>query len=205
MTPPVPVRQRALAAALLVTLLACAWVLLFQPWLLRFNTLRADLADAGFRLERYREAARQREELSAQLARVRADRTDQAVFVAGANPALAAAALQRHIRGLAQHHGAQIRSTQTLAPARVEGATRVTVKIALRTGMEALTRLLYAVETGTPYVIIQGLDIRGVVGAATPAAAAGGGTLDVEIEAGAFMSPQSGPSQDAPATQDDAA
>jgi general secretion pathway protein M len=110
---------------------------------------------AGYRAEI---AARPR--LKAALDALRRDGADNAVLLSGDSTALAAAALQGTVKALIERHGGQLRSAQTVS-SRVSGnLEKVVVQDELSLPLGALKPTLYALETGTPYLFVDEIEMR---------------------------------------------
>lgn len=113
---------------------------------------------------------------------VRAERTLAAdPFLPGATPTLAANGLQRRVVALAEASGVRLRTIGAEAVTAVEGDAlpHVTLQAAASARVAALQKLLYRLETETPFVLVDEVAIR------APQAAAGDGlrpVLDPELD-----------------------
>ncbi len=75
--------------------------------------------------------------------------------------ALGAAELQRSVKQVAAPKGAEIISTQILPPKQEQGAIRVTLRVRMKGSLETLVSVFHALETGSPYLFLDNVSIRG--------------------------------------------
>jgi len=139
--------------------LAAVLMLLGRPlWQLQVaNTERIEALE--FELQRFRAAAAARPQLEQRRAELRA-RQNRGGYLSGDRPALAAADLQRLVRTAVATGRGTLVSTQVLPPESVEGFQRVSLRIRVRGDVEMLRSVLYRLETGTPYLLVDNLRIR---------------------------------------------
>lgn len=155
-----PFARRALALALLVAVCLALYAFAARPAWDAYRHYRESGARAAELLVRYRRLAADHDALAARLEAVRARRAAENYYLAAASPSLAAADLQNLLRAIVDDTGAELRRTQVLT-ARDEGAlSRVAIRVQLGTDIAALRSILYALESGTPLLFIDNLDIR---------------------------------------------
>ncbi len=122
--------------------------------------------------------------LRARVSELRAAVGSKKLTLDGASDAIASAALQGHIQELAGAAGISIGSTESL-PAEVQqgGYRRLGLRLVLNGTYESLARLLGRIETATPPLIVDNLQIRSFQRrpGATPVVA-----LDANLEVYAF-------------------
>jgi hypothetical protein len=154
-----PARQRALAVALLVIAAALALVVLLGPILLlhrHYDTAIFDLTD---RLERYRRVAAQAPELRRALD-VMKDKDGRRFYLKNTQPNLASAELADLVRGAIENNGGRITTSQNPGP-RDEGSFRLlTVNVQFFATTPALAKILTALDTQVPYLIVDNLSVR---------------------------------------------
>jgi general secretion pathway protein M len=81
-------------------------------------------------------------------------------YLKSASEALASANLQGIINRIAGSKGMEVLSTQIL-PARAESEfTRVAIKVRMRGTLDNLVTVIYALETGQPYLFLDNISIR---------------------------------------------
>ena len=194
----IPLRRpfrRALAVTLALLLPAGLWLCTGQPLLTAYGDARARIAQAEDRLARAEAIAVGREDLARQLATLKARLAGARTHLAEDSPALAAAGLQSRLKKLVEEHGGELKSVQAL-PERDEdgGLRRVTVRVALICSVQGLRGILHAIETGSPFLFVDNLDLRGRTSRAAEDAGSGAAMLDVRFDAAGLLGrPMGGP------------
>ena len=114
------------------------------------------------RIDRFRRIASTRGEVVKQLDAMRA-KEPRKFFLRSGAPALSAAEAQEAVRSIVEANGGKLITMQ--APSsREEGSHRqITVNVQLTANIEALRRILHAIETNTPTLFIENLTIRSQV------------------------------------------
>lgn len=114
------------------------------------------------RIDRFRRIASTRGEVVKQLDAMRA-KEPRKFFLRSGAPALSAAEAQEAVRSIVEANGGKLITMQ--APSsREEGRHRqITVNVQLTANIQALRRILHAIETTTPYLFIENLTIRSQV------------------------------------------
>lgn len=155
-------RRRLGAVALLVGMVLLALGAGFWAW----QGVEAATAERDARLDLYdtlRRANPQR--LPAGLAG-EIDRRDP--YLAGESETLAAADMQKRIRGLIEAAGGEVFSAQLLLKS--EGETperRIELQVVFEAGIEAIQKALYEIETGAPFGFVDELAIQPARGVST--------------------------------------
>jgi len=154
-----PKQQRTLAVALFVvaTLLVLA-VLLLPVVLLHqhYNNAIAQLTD---RLETYRRVAAQAPEYRTALDAMR-QKDARRFFLKNSAANLAGAELQEIVRGAVEGNGGRITTSQNQAP-KDEGRYRqIGLNVQFFATTPNLQRILYALETQQPYLVVENLSLR---------------------------------------------
>jgi general secretion pathway protein M len=155
--------SRLLALALLAAVPVLGYGLVIEPVIAAYRSAGEAVARAQELLQSYRERAEQRP----QLAQLLAAATEQADTVTGyleaVDGALAAAELQDRVKGVVESAGGALRSAQSLNVEPVEaaaGVRRAGLRVRFATDIESLAAILYDLETGEPYLFVEGLSIR---------------------------------------------
>ena len=152
-------RQRALAVALFVVAVAALLSAVLAPVVLlhkRYNDLITALDD---RLETYRRVAAQAPEYRKALDALR-ERDTRRFFLKNTAPNLAGAELQELARGAIEGNGGRITTSQNQAP-KDEGRFRqIGVNVQFFATTPNLQKVLYALETQQPYVVVENFTMR---------------------------------------------
>jgi general secretion pathway protein M len=157
-----PQRSRRAAVGLLVAVVVLVVVVIALPvWMLHRHYDSA-LADSASRLERYNRIAATRPEVAKQLEAMRGKDTRKFFLRSGA-PALSAAEAQEALRGLVEGGGGRLITVQ--APVvKEEGRYRqITVNMQLTGNMQAVRKILNAIETNVPYLFIESVKVTSQV------------------------------------------
>jgi hypothetical protein len=172
--------RRALAVALLALVLAGGWLLVARPIL-------AERADLDERILEKRQLLGRYQAALATKAGQSAPSTGAAqpqAFLEGESEAIALANLQAMLAGLVSDSGARLRSARTL-PARDRSDVRfIGTQLQLSGNIDAVQRLIHAIETRVPYLIVEGLQIVPTSAASgeVPASGTTGPQLDARID-----------------------
>ncbi len=167
---PEGVRGRVLAVALLVVVLAALWAGIAVP----LTDWYAERADS---IDRQTTLARRMAQISADLPALRAEAaTTQAAapvaVLGGASDAVAGAALQQRLQQIGASLGATLSSTEVLAGEPAGAYRRIGVRLAVNARWPVIVRLLEAVASNTPRLLVNDLQVqslRAVVADADPA------------------------------------
>ena len=153
--------RRAAVLLLLAAIVAIVGVIALPFWMLHRHYDVA-LADSSERLERYNRIAATRPEIAKQLEAMRGKETRKFFLRSGA-PALSAAEAQEMLRSLVEGGGGRLITMQ--APvSKEEGRYRnITVNMQLTANMQAVRKILNAIETSVPYLFIDTLKVTSQV------------------------------------------
>lgn len=155
-----PWASRILALALLLGLLLLAYAVVVAPLVAGYRQSQGALAEARELLAGYRSVAARRDALEAQLAALSERQDDSGLYLAGATDALAAAALQDHVKSAIEGGGGNLRSIQILPAEDDEGFRRVGVRAQLTATVDDLLRILHGIESGRPFLFVDALEVN---------------------------------------------
>ena len=152
--------RRLLALGLLLCLMAGAWLAIVQPLLGWRAAAEARLAEANATVARYRMVAEQSDDIVRQAAALRDVAERESLFLPGATEGQAAAALQDVIKAAVAAADARADSIQALETSAEGGLSRVTMRVRLSADTKSLQKLLHALESGRPVVLLDGVYVR---------------------------------------------
>ena len=157
---PLPPRQsRVLALALLVLAVLLGIALLLTPLLLLHRHYDAAIGALQDRIEVYRRVAAQTPELKKALEALRA-KDGRRFFLHNTAPNLAGAELQDLVRAAIENNGGRITTIQTAQP-REDGRFRqVGINVQIFATTPNLQKIIYTLETQTPYTLIENVTVR---------------------------------------------
>jgi general secretion pathway protein M len=174
-------RGRLLASGLVLAVFSSLYFLAAAPLLDVYAEREAQMEDGRMLLPRLQAAAAALPELRARLAELRAAARTRKVTLDGASDAVASANLQSRIEGFAAAVGAAIGSTESLPPETREGYRRIGLRFALNGPYETLVKLLAKLEEARPPLVVDNLQIHGVLRRPGLRTAAG---ADIGLDAG---------------------
>jgi general secretion pathway protein M len=155
--------SRMLAIVLLGVALLGGHRLIVAPLLGAYQQGERDIEDARTLLQRYRALAEQRPRLAERLAEQEERAAAAAGYLEGPSDALAAAQLQDRVKSVVEAAGGELRSTQILPAEALEGDLgfrRTTIRVQIAVTIEGLASILYELETGQPYLLIDDVTVR---------------------------------------------
>ena len=164
MTPPAlkglsAAQQRALAAGLLFGGIAALLLLVLVPIVLLHRHYDAAIADTSDKLQRYQRIAAQAPTLRAALDAMQ-QRDGRRFFLRNTASNLAGAELQELVKAAIESNGGRITTSQNTSP-RDDGRFReIGVNVQFFATTPALQRILLAIETHQPYLIVENLTAR---------------------------------------------
>jgi len=154
-----PIQSRSLAIGLLVAAVALALGVLLLPVVMLHQHYSDAIESLTDRLERYRRVAAQAPEYRATLEAMR-EKNGRSFFLKNKAPNLAGAELQELVRGAIEGNGGRITTSQNQAP-KDEGRFRqITVNVQFFATTPNLQKILNAVESQQPYLVVENITIR---------------------------------------------
>jgi general secretion pathway protein M len=178
-----------LAAGLLLLVVGSLYFLGVAPLADLYQQRAARIEDGRMLLPRLQAVAAGLPGLRAEAERLRAAARVRKVTLDGASDAIASATLQNRIEGLAASVGATIGSTESLPVEVRDGYRRIGLRFALNGPYENLVRLLAKLDETTPPLVVDNLQIHGVLRRPGLPQPGGGETaLDAGIDVFGFRS-----------------
>jgi hypothetical protein len=154
-----PRAQKLAAVVLLVLGIAMVFRLAVQPVITAFLEQRQNLLRQQDLIAQYQRVAIKRPALQAQLSDLEQGLRSTDIFLAPGVESVVAARLQNRIRALIEENGAVMQSAQVLPAVDEGGFRRIAVRIRLTATVASLNRTAFSLEAGTPYLIIDNIDI----------------------------------------------
>jgi hypothetical protein len=176
---------RILALALALAVAAALYLIVAAPLVGLFTERQGMIETRLMLLPRLRAVAAELPALRARIARLRADRRARNLTLDGATDAIASAGLESRLDAFARAVGATIGSTEIL-PAVPRGPyRRIGLRLVLTGTYETLVNLLAKLETARPPLIVDNLQLHGML--AQPGLNAAG-TIDAGLDVYGFRS-----------------
>lgn len=152
--------SRLAALLLLMVSIAAAYVFLAEPIILGHSEADREIEEVRSQLLHYQRLAASRLALVGQVERSAAAQTSQGYYLSGETDALAAARLQDRVNALVEQMGGSLRSIQPMPGVDEDGFRRITLRVQMTARNEAFFEILYALESGTPLLFVENLDIQ---------------------------------------------
>ncbi len=155
-----PLVSRLLALALLVAVIAIAWIALVEPIRADFAVQQARIDRASSLLARYERALDDEAGLRAEIESLRNSDRGPDPFLKGASTQIIAANLQNQIQTLVAGEPGDIRSIQVLPETQEAGFDKIGLRVTLTAGIPAMQKIFYDIESSVPALFIDNLDVR---------------------------------------------
>jgi general secretion pathway protein M len=155
-----PPLRKLLAIILLVVVVIAAWEGIVSPIAREFAEHEQLTGQNAELIARYRALGETRANLERERDRLKQEVDSRSGLLAGNNPALIGAGLQDQIKNVVSAHGGKLQSAQILAPASEKEFTRVSVRVVMTAEVPALQKILYDLETASPYLFVDDVDVR---------------------------------------------
>lgn len=181
------VQRRILAVLLLLLAVGVVVRVIVVPvW-----TTYVDNRDAIIQMEetivRYSRLSAQVESLRLALGEAQdTDELDRYTLAQESEP-LAAAALQERVKSVVTDSGGTLTSTQVLPTEAEQGFKRIIVNVRMAVTIDTLQRVLYELETGLPYLLVDDIIVLARGARRRRASTQSLGLLDVRLNLHAFM------------------
>lgn len=152
-------RGSLVALGLLLIVIMVIFKVALQPAWQAYAGLHEQIDDASFDLQRYRRVAASLPALREIDQRLSTEQPLAPYLLKGDNRALAGASLQRYIQELVGRHGGRILSARTLKHEAAGNLEHIGLNTRFQIDLVGLHEVVYALETGRPFIRIQQLNI----------------------------------------------
>ena len=185
-----PQVSRALAVALLVGLLAIAYLAVVQPIIDARIEQHQEIANLENTLQRYQRVAAQRASREAALAELKQRAAGEDGLLRGANETLMAAAIQNRLKALVDDSHGELKSIQIL-PSQADGPLRrIAVRGQIAVTVEAAQRVFHDLEGGDPLLFLDNIGIRSRDDSRRRRERTPDGMLEVRLDVYGYAQPQ---------------
>ena len=152
--------QRWLAVGLLIVSLLIVSLLVIKPLINKGIEMSETQDNLIFRLQQYERILDRKDAVIANMNAIKEQDNAQGLLNKQATGALASAEVQELIKKAIVEAGGQLSSTQALPVGSKNKFTAITVSVKMTGNSEVLRNVLYKIETATPLIIINQIDIR---------------------------------------------
>lgn len=157
-------QQRWLAVAILVLVVALILGITAFPLWSANRHYDQTIETLEGRLEQLQRAAAIGTKLHPQYQQLKRLQASDRHYLKSTSEALAAAELQRMIKGIAQASRVDVLSMQNLPASREENVLRCSLKVRMRGDLENFVQMFHTLEAGNPFLFIDQLSIRNIMG-----------------------------------------
>ncbi|MDD1628681.1 MAG: type II secretion system protein GspM [Methylococcaceae bacterium] len=153
-------QQRLIAVGLLIAVVLVIILVVIVPVVSKGIELLETKNNLVFRLQQYEAILAKKEAVIASMSNIKQQHEKQGYFNSQKTDALASAEMQEFIKKAIVEAGGQLSSTQALPVNNKDKFSRITVSVRMTGNSEVLRAVLYKIETSTPLIIIDQIDIR---------------------------------------------
>jgi hypothetical protein len=175
--------RRALALAILLTVLVLGWTLAVAPLIDLSRDRQADIAALSEQLARLRAIIGRQPALERRAASEQGALSAEGGLWTGPSAVEVAAAMQDRLRKVIGGSGGRLRSTAMVGEATEHGFRRVTVHFSLDGTLDTVTATLAAIETAHPGMFVDLMAVHAAVAAVADRAPA----LTMELDVSGYM------------------
>ena len=134
--------------------------ILIVPIISKGLELNEEKQNLLFKLQQYQRILAKKDAVVKSMDTIKAQHEEQGYFNSQATDALASAEMQDFIKKSIVDAGGQLSSTQAIPVSVKDGFSRITVRVRMTGNSETLRAVLYKIETSTPLILIDQIDIR---------------------------------------------
>lgn len=152
--------QRWLAVGLLVAAILLVILAVIVPVLNKGLELHETKNNLVFKLQQYERILARKDAVIASMNAIKEQHQKRGLLNSQVTGALASAEVQEFIKKTIVEAGGQLSSTQALPVTTKNEFSRITVSVRMTGNSEVLRAVLYKIETSTPLIIVNQIDIR---------------------------------------------
>ncbi|MDR2710652.1 MAG: type II secretion system protein M [Burkholderiales bacterium] len=154
-----PAQSRLLAALLFLLVLAAAIAAVVAPALMLHRRYDNAIAQQRDLMARYQRLIAQQPQVEAALEALK-KKNGRRFFLKNTATNLAGAELEELVRGGVEKNGGRVTTSQNIAPKEGGDFQKITVNVQFFATTPNLQKVVYALETQTPYLVIDALTLR---------------------------------------------
>ncbi len=152
--------ERWLAVGLLLAVMSFISFVIILPLINQGLALHDERNTLGFRLEQYERILARKQSVIEEMETLKTQFADQNYLSTQNTSALASAELQEMIKQAIVEAGGQLSSTQGLPIVTKNNFNRIPINVRMTGNSEVLRAVLHKIETATPLVVVEQIDIR---------------------------------------------
>lgn len=144
------VRHGFISLSVLILLFVSLYLVVVAPALAKKAENRERMKDLAFQSVKFNNAKSEIESLKKEIERLNEQSPDKVNFLKDDTPAIVAADLQKQIKALVESSGGDLISTHALPQKEDELFPKITIKVHLRTNIDALRKIFYQITVNRP-------------------------------------------------------
>lgn len=152
--------ERWLAVGLLLAVMSFISFVIILPLINQGLALHDERNTLGFRLEQYERILARKQSVIEEMETLKTQFADENYLSTQNTSALASAELQEMIKQAIVEAGGQLSSTQGLPIVTKNNFNRIPINVRMTGNSEVLRAVLHKIETVTPLVVVEQIDIR---------------------------------------------
>jgi general secretion pathway protein M len=152
--------ERLLAVGLLLAVISFISFVIIVPLVNQGLALHDEKNALSFRVEQYQRILSRKQNIVDEMEMLKSDIADQNYLSTQNTTALASAELQEMIKQAILESGGQLSSTQGLPVVTKNNFQRIPINVRMTGNSEVLRAVLHKIETATPLVVVEQIDIR---------------------------------------------
>jgi general secretion pathway protein M len=152
--------ERLLAVGLLLAVISFISFVIIVPLVNQGLALHDEKNALSFRFEQYQRILSRKQNIVDEMEMLKSDIADQNYLSTQNTTALASAELQEMIKQAILESGGQLSSTQGLPVVTKNNFQRIPINVRMTGSSEVLRAVLHKIETATPLVVVEQIDIR---------------------------------------------
>ena len=152
--------ERWLAVGLLLAVMSFISFVIILPLINQGLALNDERNTLGFSLEQYERILARKQSVIEEMETLKTQFADQNYLSTQNTSALASAELQEMIKQAIVEAGGQLSSTQGLPIVTKNNFNRIPINVRMTGNSEVLRAVLHKIETATPLVVVEQIDIR---------------------------------------------
>jgi len=157
---PISWKNQSVRQAVAVGLLVILLLLIFWSFFSLFMERQQEVQHLENILSRYERAIKMEPVLQQRLSHMKKPAKGDNLFLSGENEALAGAALQDNFKAIVEMAHGTVERSQNLGGQAEGNFQKITVRSQLVLSINSLQKILYAMESGKPYIFIENLEIK---------------------------------------------
>ncbi len=153
-------KQRGLALLLLAGAIVLAWIVILGPLANILFGESEDIEHSLALLSRYEALAEARPQVEAELQAMQQRNATMSGLIEGNSVALAAAQMQSDVKTIVENNGGTVLSSQNLPSSLTDNFEKIEIQYDLTLQPANLKKIIYQIETHTPYLFLDSVNMR---------------------------------------------